>query len=308
VYDAQRQLLIDKHAKEIELIEKQLDEKNELLMQQGITEEQRNQIVMDMQVLTQQLSTVDTQYAAALQDLAAENTAVIQGMNQDTIDIQMDSLRQLTENVVSAMDAITACGDGLSSNWATAFDTMSNGLIDLGQKIKEGGAQWQDYAQLAVAAFSAAGSIMSALADEQETETKEGFEKQKKYQIAAATMNMLGGVTSAWISALNPANAWMTIWGQIAMGAATTAMVLATGIMQIQKIKQQQFEGGGSTGGGGAANAGAVASVIAPVQYTQDVQGASIEGAIKDNKVYVVESDITDTQEKVSVAESEATY
>ena len=120
-------------------------------------------------------------------------------------------------------------------------------------------------------------------------------------------MNMLGGVTSAWVSAMNPANAWMTIWGQIAMGAATTAMVLATGIMQIQKIKQQQMNGG-SSGGGSTPNASAVSSVIAPVQYTQDVQGAEIEGAIRDNKVYVVESDITNTQNKVSVTENEAVY
>lgn len=117
-------------------------------------------------------------------------------------------------------------------------------------------------------------------------------------------MNMLGGVISAWTSALNPANAWMTIWGQIAMGAATTAMILATGIMQIQKIKQQQFDGGGSA----SSSAASMGTLIAPVQYTQDVQGAEIEGAIKDSRVYVVESDITNTQNKVDVAESEARY
>jgi hypothetical protein len=49
-------------------------------------------------------------------------------------------------------------------------------------------------------------------------------------------------------------------------------------------------------------------SVVAPVQYTQDVQGASIEGSIKDSKVYVTETDITNTQNKVDVAESEARY
>lgn len=305
-YEAEREMLDAKHAKEIELIERQIDEKNELLAQDGITEEQRNQIVMEMNTLTQQMSTADAQYAAELQNMAAEHNAFVQGINQETIEIQMDSLRQLTENIVGAMDAITACGEGLSSNWATAFDTMSNGLINLGQKIKEGGAAWQDYAQLAVAAFQSAGAVMSALADEQETETKEGFEKQKQYQIAAATMNMLGGVISAWVSAMNPANAWMTIWGQLAMGAVSTAMILATGIMQINKIKQQQFKGGGSTGG--SPNAGAVSSVVAPVQYTQDVQGASIEGSIKDSKVYVTETDITDTQNRVEVSETEARY
>ena len=65
----------------------------------------------------------------------------------------------------------------------------------------------------------------------------------------------------------------------------------------------------GSTSSASATpNTSAVNSVIAPVQYTQDVQGASIEGAIKDSKVYVTETDITNTQNKVSVTENEARF
>ena len=86
-------------------------------------------------------------------------------------------------------------------------------------------------------------------------------------------------------------------------------MILGTGIAQIAKIKNTQFGGNGSTSGASASpNAGAVNSVIAPVQYTQDVQGASIEGAIKDTRVYVTEQDISSTQKKVDVAESEARF
>lgn len=117
---------------------------------------------------------------------------------------------------------------------------------------------------------------------------------------------MLGGLVSAWVSAMNPANAWMTIWGQIAMGAASSAAILTTGLLNIDKIQKQTL--GGGTSAGGNVNAGAIGSLIAPVQYTQDVQGASIEGAIKDTRVYVTESDITNTQRKVDVAESEARF
>jgi aerobic-type carbon monoxide dehydrogenase small subunit (CoxS/CutS family) len=83
-----------------------------------------------------------------------------------------------------------------------------------------------------------------------------------------------------------------------------------TGAMQLAKISKTKF--GDKSGASGASsaspNSNAVSSVIAPVQYTQDVQGASIEGAIQDSKVYVVESDITDTQDRVAVTESEARY
>ena len=301
----ERALMIAQYQKETDLISEQINERFELLGQAGLTNEERAKLTSEVASLTQQLTILETQHAAELENLATVTSNAIADLNQSVIEEQMESLRILTENVVGAMDSITSIGDGLSSEWATAFDTMSNGLINLGQKIKEGGAQWQDYAQLAVAAFSAAGSVMSALADQQDTSTKEGFEQQKKYQIAAVTMNMLGGVISAWTSAMNPANAWMTIWGQLAMGAATTAMILATGIMQIQKIKQQKFDGGGASA---SPSGSAMGNVIAPVQYTQDVQGAEIEGAIQDSRVYVVESDITNTQDKVAVTENEAKY
>lgn len=161
------------------------------------------------------------------------------------------------------------------------------------------------YAQIASQALGDIGGLFNALADLQDANTKKGFEQQKKYQIAAATMDMLGGVVSSWTSAMNPSNAWMTIYGQIAMGLASSIMVLTTGLLQIQKIKNTQMNG---NGGGASPSAGAIGTIIAPVQYTSDVQGASIEGAIKDTKVYVVESDITDTQNKVSVTENEARF
>ena len=59
----------------------------------------------------------------------------------------------------------------------------------------------------------------------------------------------------------------------------------------------------------GAINPTAVNSmVIPPVQYSSAVQGASTEGAIQNTKVYVTESDIASTMNKVSVQESENTY
>jgi hypothetical protein len=48
--------------------------------------------------------------------------------------------------------------------------------------------------------------------------------------------------------------------------------------------------------------------IVPPVQYSQAVQGASTEGAIANQKVYVTESDIVDTIGKVSVQETENTY
>ena len=305
--EEERKVKEEDYKANVKMIEQQIADNEFLMQQKGITPERQQEIIAQNQQLYDSLLLLQQEYNNQVTELEQEKNGIIAEANAVTIEAQMEVLAAFKDNVVSAMDAITSIGDGISSEWATSFDTLTTGIINLTEKVKEGTASWSDYGQMAVAAFSAAGSMMNALANEQDATTKEGFEQQKKFQIAAATMNMLGGVTSAWVSAMNPANAWMTIWGQIAMGAATTAMVLATGIMQIQKIKQQQMNGG-SSGGGSTPNASAVSSVIAPVQYTQDVQGAEIEGAIRDNKVYVVESDITNTQNKVSVTENEAVY
>ena len=155
------------------------------------------------------------------------------------------------------------------------------------------------------ASFQSASSLLTALADNEDTNTKEGFEKQKRMQIAAATMNMLGGLISTWTSVMNPANAWMTIFGQIAMGAIQSASILGMGIANIQKIKQTSFDGDTTP----TISSGAIAnSIIAPNAYSQSVQGASTEQSIKDTRVYVVESDISNTQGRVSVQETENRY
>lgn len=182
----------------------------------------------------------------------------------------------------------------LSANWDT-----------LQKQIGEGGSKaFSAFAQIAATSLSAVAQLMNGLAAEQDTSTEEGFEQQKKFQIAGATMSMLSGIASAWASSME----FGPIAGPI-LGSILSAFMLATGIAQIDKIKNTQLNGNGSTSSAGATpNTSAINSVIAPVQYTQDVQGASIEGAIKDSKVYVTETDITNTQNKVNVTETEARY
>ena len=182
----------------------------------------------------------------------------------------------------------------LAANWDT-----------LHKQIKEGGVKsFSAWAQIAAVSLSAVAQLMNGLASEQDASTKEGFEQQKKFQIAGATMSMLSGIASAWASSME----FGPIAGPI-VGSILSAFMLATGIAQIDKIKNTQFNDNGPTSSASASpNTSAINSVIAPVQYTQDVQGASIEGAIKDSKVYVTETDISNTQNKVSVTENEARF
>lgn len=184
----------------------------------------------------------------------------------------------------------------LTANWDT-----------LHEQIKKGGQEaFTAYAQIAAVGLGAIGTMLTELGNEQDESNRKGFEAQKKYQYAATVVNMLAGIASSWASSMQlpfPAN--------IIVGSLMSTLMTSTGVMQLTKISKTKF--GDKSGASGASssaspNTSAVNSVIAPVQYTQDVQGASIEGAIQDSRVYVVESDITNTQDRVSVTESEARY
>lgn len=188
----------------------------------------------------------------------------------------------------------------LTANW----DTLSENMKKINSDIPgEAEKAYSAYAQIAATALSAVAQLFNGLAAEQDTSNKEGFESSKKYQIAGATMSMLAGIASAWASSMQLG----PIAGPI-MGSILSAFMLATGIMQINKIKSTQFNGGSTSGSSATPNTSAIASIQAPVQYTQDVQGSSIEGAIKDTRVVVTEGDISSTQKKVHVAESEARF
>ena len=185
------------------------------------------------------------------------------------------------------------------------FDDLNKNHIEKGSK-----EAMNAYMQVAALGFGAVGQMLNGLAAEQDTSNKKGFETAKKMQIASATMTTLSSILQA-LAAGNSMASQMGLAAPVgwAMGAAMATMVGTLGAVNIAKIAQQKFGGGGTTSSSiSTPNVGAINSVIAPVQYTQDVQGASIEGAIKDTRVYVTETDITNTQNKVNVAESEARF
>lgn len=193
---------------------------------------------------------------------------------------------------------------GLGGQWSNVLGEMQQSFNSFSLAVAKGGeATFSDWAKGAANTFQMVGSFLNALSDEQDTQTKEGFKKQKAMQISATVVNMLGGIANAWASAMNPANAWMTAPGQIAVGTVMSAMIAGIGAAQIAKIAQTQF-GGGASASGSAINS----TIIPPVEYSSLVQGAQTEGAIKDTRVYVVESDIEGVGKKVAVQESENEY
>ena len=211
------------------------------------------------------------------------------------------------ELLKDTMDMFGESSLGLSTSWVESLNIFQTAFQQTMDIVKdEGTISWTAYGNVAATALSGIGSMLNALSQEQDASNEDGFKQMKNLQIAATVMNMLSGVMSAWTSAMNPANSWMTLPGQIAMGTATSAMVAGIGAAQIAKIKSQTMT---SANPNFNINAKSAASMIVPpVQYSQAVQGANTEGAIRDSKVYVTESDIKGTMNKVSVQENENIY
>lgn len=150
---------------------------------------------------------------------------------------------------------------------------------------------------------SSVSDILSSLADAQDTTTEEGFEKSKKLQIAAATINMLSGIATAMSGLFTTKTGpW-----DIALAAAQAASIAVSGGIQIAKIKSTTFDSG-SSGSSSLSSAATSSTLVAPTQYSSAVNAANIESTIADTRVYVVESDIQQTGTRVRTQENENRY
>lgn len=141
-----------------------------------------------------------------------------------------------------------------------------------------------------------------------EEEGKKQFEAVKAFQIAQATINTISGAIAAFMSCQST---FPQPYGAI-IGAVQAAAVTAAGIAQIAKIKSTQLGGGGSSVGTPAAAAVQPTPEEYQPQYTANATGESeitrLADSIHNQRVYVVESDITEAQNRSKVRVTESTW
>jgi hypothetical protein len=87
------------------------------------------------------------------------------------------------------------------------------------------------------------------------------------------------------------------------LGAAAAAAAIAAGLLQVRKIQQTTKN---SASAASAGTTSAVTTVQAPPQIV-NLNEMSDNISLPDQRVYVVESDITDAQRRVNVVETNAT-
>ena len=212
-----------------------------------------------------------------------------------------DKIKEIDAALVENSKQATEARKQQAQDLVNTYSQVAQGIGELMNNVAE---IWQD-------------SIKERVKNGKITEEqgKKEFENTKKLQIAAAIVNGLAGVAMAVSTAMSLG----PIAGPI-MAAVNSALVITTTAMQIAKIKSTSFDGGGSGSVGGDIAAAVATPTPAAVaytpQYSTNVTGQSetvnlanaVNEGQRDQRVYVVESDINEAGKRVQVRESESTF
>lgn len=296
-------------AKEQEELEKRLQQQRDYLVELADLERQRREILEGTLAPTENKPEYEQSSATGFfeeEDTDAEADRYAQLANQyfDYLDAKKEAdltyLESLEVSKQAEIDFITQLEEQGIIGHQRALDLKCKADKEYAKKS----TQYQIQAATTVA--SGVASILDSIASMQDENDKEGFERSKNLQVASATINMLAGITAA-LSGLftTKSGPW-----DIALATIQAATIAASGIANIVKIKNTKFDGNNSTSASiSTPSASAIgATIMQPTQYTQAVQGAQLEDKIGDTKVYVTETDISNTMKKVSVQEAENRY
>ena len=212
-----------------------------------------------------------------------------------------DKIKEIDAALVENSKQATEARKQQAQDLVNTYSQVAQGIGELMNNVAE---IWQD-------------SIKERVKNGKITEEqgKKEFENTKKLQIAAAIVNGLAGVAMAVSTAMSLG----PIAGPI-MAAVNSALVITTTAMQIAKIKSTSFDSGGSSSVGGDIAAAVATPTPAAVAYTPkyntNVTGQSetvnlanaVNEGQRNQRVYVVESDINEAGKRVEIREAESTF
>ena len=233
-------------------------------------------------------------FLQALNDLEAK----AQEEREERAREEVDKYQASLEAAQDAIDQVLSIGDGLSSKWGDAFAVLHQGFNQIAVDLKSGKKDWTTYASGAANAIGFVSQVTQALAEQQDTSTEEGFEKQKKLQKVSVILSGIQGSVSAVTNAIRdlgfPA-------GPIVGGAMSTA-ILAMTAAQVAAINKTSFDGGGSPSNASVS----VTPVVSGIDETLPTQ--TVVTNQQDQRVYILESDIQSSNKRVEVREQNTTF
>lgn len=222
-----------------------------------------------------------------------KNTDAIRKNNEEMaklIETQNKLKGQAIESVTETADATMRTTDAtigfLEDRQKTALERAKLFIGAYGQDIKETFQQ----------TLSAVGALANAFAGEDEDRQKKAFELNKKLAIAQTTISTIESTVEAFKAGAS--NTALTAATAGAYPFIQAALALSFGLAQIGQIQNQQFQSPTAPSIEGQRGGGAVSSLAAPA-----VRLPRTEEFTGQQRIYVTEYDISNTQERVRVTE-----
>ena len=325
----------DRSALEKQLVNQRSNEQSRLNSIQEYAEKRQAIILADItlsstakEIASAELVTeVENLKTAAVQKGAAERTKII----ADEVANEVNLYAQLGQDVINAISAVNESKraiqqneldvanaerqqdyvnqvQGINDTYAKEI-TAANGNADLIAIAEEKKTKAKFDAELAKAKLDNEAIIR------QNEIAKRAFENNKKLQIATAIIQTAQGATAAFASL-----AGIPIVGPVLGGIAAAAAVVS-GTAQINTIRKTQFVGNstnvlpeysgalGSSGGNSGTNGSSNSQFVGGFDFNNSsLFGQAYPFPMSDQRVYVLESDITSTQDRVATIEDRNTF
>lgn len=268
-----------------------------------------------------------------LAEIAANSERVTKTLNSEIERSQKEWIGKVEGQVKAARETFKEEFDEWleqsKEDWDTELEILENSLQAEAsayleqerlkdEQVQKDKARAQARKALLMDSLQATSSILGSIADLYENSGEADAKAQtkaKNLRIAGATIDMLGGVVSAWASAMSPTNSALTIWGQLAMGALSSATIISAGVANIAKIKNTDTSGNSAPATPIGASVSAPA-IIQQIPITRTLTGASEEERLnqiatntgKDQRVVLVYSDVEAAGRRVQVQQDESSF
>lgn len=299
------------------LTKMEIDNKKEILryynlVYQGGAKLNKDQLA-DAKQLREDIKILQAQQLTDLKKANAEKKTEIKKANKDLYEQdRIDLINQEQDDIVRGIlaDNAEAEADRLKKANQLKSEEEYYGLLveldDQARKEKDAIAEKEKATaqfiadtkwKMARESLNIIGNLATAFAGKSEKEQRKAFQIQKAANIAGATMDTYKAATGAYASLIG-----VPIAGPF-LAAAAAGLAIATGLVNVKNISNQQFGGGASTSsapsstgslGGGGSNNQAITPNFNIIGNQNQTQLAQLNQAPV--KAYVVGSDVTTQQ------------
>lgn len=229
-----------------------------------------------------------------------ENRNILQGLGSPSYNTEFEKQKLVVETIQNEMVALE---EARNQN-LIAEEVYNNRMLQLKAYLVEEEKKLDksrvDSAISAVntyvGVFNSVTSTIGSLLQTQMDKYDENSEEFKQLQVANGWLTTLSGSLSAFMSGFQSGIPWP---GNLILATALGGMTFAAGAAQISNMQSGNYSNSLTSG---ATNVGSEYETTVYQQQTETLSN------VKDQRVFVLENDITRTQRRVAVRENNVTY